>query len=214
MPLALSGFGGRMMGIDELGNTARWYRGHPDTVGRLARWAATSAPRPPCSGGRGNFVNFYETGDELFAVMCEMEKKLKVRSFFTLTKTFWHHKKRALRLLELMEANNKSWAIYVFSSARVLQSYTIDQLVRLGVSWVWMGLEGNESAYDKLRGWTRTPGRTSAIPRKSVSLVRRSSDSKATARKTWMPSSIFAVKPRDRFPSVHALHPHSGNGPV
>jgi len=51
-----------------------------------------------------------------------------------------------------MEANNKSWAIYVFSSARVLQSYTIDQLVRLGVSWVWMGLEGNESAYDKLRG--------------------------------------------------------------
>jgi hypothetical protein len=84
--------------------------------------------------------------------MCEIEKKVKVRSFFTLDENFLHHKKRALRLLELMEANNKSWAIYVFSSARVLQSYTIDQLVRLGISWVWMGLEGNESAYDKLRG--------------------------------------------------------------
>ncbi|MCK7515841.1 MAG: hypothetical protein MZV70_75645 [Desulfobacterales bacterium] len=28
-------------------------------------------------GGKGKFVNFYETGDELFAVMCEMEKKLE-----------------------------------------------------------------------------------------------------------------------------------------
>jgi hypothetical protein len=81
-----------------------------------------------------------------------MEAKLKVRSFFTLDENFLHHKKRALRLLELMEANNKSWALYVFSSARVLESYTIDQLVRLGIGWVWMGLEGQESAYEKLRG--------------------------------------------------------------
>ena len=34
----------------------------------------------------------------------------------------------------------------------MLQSYTIDQLVRLGIGWVWMGLEGKESAYDKLQG--------------------------------------------------------------
>ena len=84
--------------------------------------------------------------------MCEMEKKLKVKSFFTLDENFLLHKKRALRLLELMETNRKSWAIYVFSSARVLQSYTIDQLVRLGIGWVWMGLEGEESAYGKLQG--------------------------------------------------------------
>jgi hypothetical protein len=75
-----------------------------------------------------------------------------VKSFFTLDENFLLHKKRALRLLELMESNGKSWAIYVFSSARVLQSYTIDQLVRLGIGWVWMGLEGKESAYDKLHG--------------------------------------------------------------
>jgi len=103
-------------------------------------------------GGKGRFIHFYETGDELFRVMCEMEEKLKVRSFFTLDENFLLHRKRALRLLELMEEYDKSWAIYVFSSGRVLQSYTIDQLVRLGISWVWMGLEGRQSAYDKLRG--------------------------------------------------------------
>jgi len=149
-PLAISGFGGRMMGID-LGN-------------RPGGTAAILIPSVGCPvgcnfcstsalfGGKGKFVNFFETGDELFAAMCDMEKKLKVKSFFTLDENFLLHKKRALRLLELMEAKQKSWAIYVFSSARVLQSYTIDQLVRLGIGWVWMGLEGEESAYDKLKG--------------------------------------------------------------
>jgi radical SAM superfamily enzyme YgiQ (UPF0313 family) len=149
-PMAISGFGARIMGINlgsRPGGTAAILIpsvGCP--VG--CNFCSTSA----LFGGKGHFVNFYETGDELFAVMCEIEKKLKVRSFFTLDENFLLHKKRALRLLELMEANNKSWAIYVFSSARVLQSYTIDQLVRLGIGWVWMGLEGESSNYNKLHG--------------------------------------------------------------
>jgi hypothetical protein len=32
----------------------------------------------------------------------------------------------------------------------VLRSYTIEQLVEIGVSWVWMGLEGKDSRYTKL----------------------------------------------------------------
>lgn len=103
-------------------------------------------------GGKGNFVDFFATGDELFRVMSEIEAELKTRSFFVLDENFLHHKKRALRLLELMEEHDRNWALYVFSSARVLESYSLDQLVRLGISWVWMGLEGKESAYDKLRG--------------------------------------------------------------
>ena len=44
-------------------------------------------------GGKGKFVNFFETGDELFAAMCKMEEKLKVKSFFTLDENFLLHKK-------------------------------------------------------------------------------------------------------------------------
>jgi radical SAM superfamily enzyme YgiQ (UPF0313 family) len=149
-PLAVSGFGARMMGINlgsRRGGTAAILIpsvGCP--VG--CNFCSTSA----LFGGKGHFINFFETGDELFSVMCEIEEKLEVRSFFTLDENFLLHKKRALRLLELMEANNKSWAIYVFSSARVLQSYTIDQLVRLGIGWIWMGLEGESSNYNKLHG--------------------------------------------------------------
>ncbi len=103
-------------------------------------------------GGKGKFVNFYETGDELFQVMNQIADKLRVRSFFALDENFLLHRQRALRLLELMEENNKSWSLYVFSSARVLKSYSIDQLIRLGISWVWMGLEGENSKYPKLSG--------------------------------------------------------------
>lgn len=103
-------------------------------------------------GGKGRFINFYETGDELFEVMVGLERDLSVQSFFVMDENFLLHKKRALRLLELMEKNNKSWSLYVFSSANVLQSYTMDQLVRLGISWVWMGLEGKKSQYQKLAG--------------------------------------------------------------
>jgi radical SAM superfamily enzyme YgiQ (UPF0313 family) len=103
-------------------------------------------------GGKGHFINFYETGDELFAIMCELEEKLQVSSFFMMDENFLLHRKRALRLLELQQQHNKSWSLYIFSSARVLQSYTMDQLVSLGVSWVWMGLEGKKSRYRKLNG--------------------------------------------------------------
>ncbi len=103
-------------------------------------------------GGKGKFINFYETGDELFDVMCQIEEAMQVQSFFIMDENFLLHRKRALRLLELMERHDKAWALYVFSSANVLRSYTFEQLVGLGISWVWMGMEGQESQYAKLNG--------------------------------------------------------------
>jgi len=103
-------------------------------------------------GGKGHFFDFYSTGEELFAVMQKLEQEMKVRSFFVMDENFLYHKKRALRLLELMKENNKAWSFYVFSSADVLGSYYTEELVRLGISWVWMGLEGENSQYQKLSG--------------------------------------------------------------
>jgi hypothetical protein len=102
-------------------------------------------------GGKGKFVEFYASGDQLFDVMCQLEAKLRAQSFFIADENFLLHRKRALRLLELMQREDKAWSLYTFSSARVLQSYTMDQLIQLGVSWVWMGLEGQQSQYAKLR---------------------------------------------------------------
>ncbi len=149
-PQIYSGVGMRAMGItvhDKVGNTAATVI--PSVGCPLGcTFCSTSA----MFGGKGNFVNFYETGDELFEAMCELERSMRVKAFFIMDENFLLHKKRALRLLELMSEHHKAWAFYVFSSANILRTYSIEQLVGLGIWWVWIGLEGKDSKYSKLKG--------------------------------------------------------------
>lgn len=103
-------------------------------------------------GGKGKSNTFYESGAELFAILCGLERETKARSFFVMDENFLLNRPRALQLLALMEQHGKPWSFYLFSSANVLRRYSIDELVRLGVSWVWLGLEGKDSRYGKLAG--------------------------------------------------------------
>lgn len=149
-PHIVSGFDIRIMGIKA-----------PESAGSTA---ATIIPSVGCPlgcnfcttsaffGGKGKFLNFYNTGKELFDVMCEMERSMKVRSFFIMDENFLLHRKRALDLLDLMKAEGKAWAMYVFSSANAISKYTMKELVELGISWIWMGLESPRSGYAKLKG--------------------------------------------------------------
>lgn len=147
-PAVLSGFASRTLGMtlrDKPGDTAAILIpsvGCP--IG--CDFCCTSA----LFGGKGKSIHFYETGDELFQVMCDLEEELRTSSFFALDENFLLYRKRALRLLELMKEHDKSWSVYIFSSAKVIRSYTMEQLLGLGVSWVWMGLEGEKSQYEKI----------------------------------------------------------------
>ena len=83
--------------------------------------------------------------------MCKAEEQLKVRTFFMMDENFLLYKRRALELLGEMSKHGKAWSMYVFSSANALRKYTMRQLVELGVTWVWMGFESEESGYNKLK---------------------------------------------------------------
>jgi radical SAM superfamily enzyme YgiQ (UPF0313 family) len=149
-PAIVSAFGSRIMGVNL-----------PDGPGSTA---ATIIPSVGCPmgcnfcttsaffGGKGKFINFYETGDELYKVMSQVEKQIGARAFFMMDENFLLHRPRALRLLELMKKNNKAWALSVFASANAIRKYSMNELVELGVSWLWMGLESPRSQYDKLHG--------------------------------------------------------------
>ena len=149
-PQIVSGFGGRTMGMplpQNKGNTAATII---PSVGcpMGCNFCTTSA----FFGGKGKYLNFYDTGAELYAVMAEMEEKLNVRSFFMMDENFLLHKRRAMELLTHMKAGNKAWSLYVFSSANAISQYSMRELVELGVSWIWMGLESPRSSYTKLKG--------------------------------------------------------------
>jgi hypothetical protein len=103
-------------------------------------------------GGKGKFTNFFNTGDELFTVMERMENSLGVQTFFVMDENFLLHRDRAMQLLGRMRRAAKSWGLAVFSSANAIRKYTPRELVELGVSWIWLGLESPRSRYSKLSG--------------------------------------------------------------
>jgi hypothetical protein len=102
-------------------------------------------------GGKGRFVNFYETGAQLFDVMCNAERELGVQNFFMMDENFLLYRKRVLELLDHMKRHAKAWSMYVFSSANAIRKYDMRELVELGVSWVWMGFESPRAGYEKLK---------------------------------------------------------------
>ena len=103
-------------------------------------------------GGKGKMIRFLERGQDVFDAMCVAERELGATSFFMMDENFLLFKPRALELLELMKRHGKAWAMYVFSSANAIRQYEMKQLVELGVEWIWLGLEGEESGYRKLNG--------------------------------------------------------------
>ncbi len=149
-PQIVSGFGLRVMGLKV-----------PDS---RTETAATVIPSVGCPmgcnfcttssffGGKGKWTDFFSTGQELFDVMNHMEHTMGSRSFFIMDENFLLNRPRAMELLGLMKQHNKSWSFYVFSSANALKKYTMEELVELGVSWLWMGLESPKSQYKKLEG--------------------------------------------------------------
>ncbi len=147
-PEILSGFGMRVLGMRVPDNTR-------DT-------AATIIPSVGCPmgcnfcttsaffGGKGKSVHFYESGDRLFEVMEHMEHSMKVSSFFMMDENFLLNRPRAMQLLARMKEAGKAWSLYVFSSVNAIDKYTMEELVQLGVSWIWLGLESPKSSYAKL----------------------------------------------------------------
>jgi radical SAM superfamily enzyme YgiQ (UPF0313 family) len=147
-PEIMSGFGMRVLGISAPDNTR-------DT-------AATIIPSVGCPmgcnfcttsaffGGKGKSFHFFDTGDELFEVMEHMEHAMNVRSFFVMDENFLLQRPRAMQLLERMRQAGKSWSLYVFSSVNAIRKYSMEELVQLGISWIWLGLESPNSTYSKL----------------------------------------------------------------
>ncbi|MCC6860512.1 MAG: cobalamin-dependent protein [Bryobacterales bacterium] len=149
-PHIVSGFGVRIMGIPIPSNGGGTAATIIPSVGcpMGCNFCTTSA----FFGGKGKSLNFFESGKELFRVMCDTEAALKVRSFFVMDENFLLNRRRAMELLEYLKRENKSWSFYVFSSANAIAKYDIRELVELGISWVWMGLESPHSTYSKLAG--------------------------------------------------------------
>jgi radical SAM superfamily enzyme YgiQ (UPF0313 family) len=98
----------------------------------------------------GSYIPYLKTGREIFDVCCRYEDERNITDFGVLDENFLKMKDRALELLELMERHQRRFTFAIFSSAETLKEIgDLDILVRLGVTFVWIGVESKKQLYAK-----------------------------------------------------------------
>jgi len=98
----------------------------------------------------GSYVPYLKTGQDIFDVCCRYEDEMHVTDFGVLDENFLKMKDRALELLELMERHQRRFTFAIFSSAETLKELgDLDLLVRLGITFIWVGVESKNGPYAK-----------------------------------------------------------------
>ena len=101
----------------------------------------------------GEYTAYLTTGQQIYDLCCEYEDRLGVTDFGILDENFLKMPKRAFELIELMQKNRRYFTFGIFSSAETLMSLPdLDVLVRLGVTFIWMGVESKKESYEKNKG--------------------------------------------------------------
>jgi radical SAM superfamily enzyme YgiQ (UPF0313 family) len=98
------------------------------------------------------YTSFFETGAELFWNACRIAKDLGTDDLFIMDENFFKQEARARELLALMEYHQRPLRFGLFSSAEAIESFGVENMVRLGVDFVWLGAESRRETYAKNQG--------------------------------------------------------------
>jgi hypothetical protein len=100
----------------------------------------------------GKFVKFMSSAEDILSV-ADAQTARGVPELFVMSENFSLDTKRALALLKLMEEQRKPYRYAVFSSADALLRLGIENIVKLGYSFIWIGLEESSgTTYKKMDG--------------------------------------------------------------
>ncbi|MBN2717347.1 MAG: cobalamin-dependent protein [Deltaproteobacteria bacterium] len=97
------------------------------------------------------YTPFLGTGKEIFDTCCRIADERGTDNFFVMDENFLKDKDRALALIEEMERHQRYFNFYLFSSAETIANMGIDNIVRLGVIFIWIGFEtkNRSGSYEK-----------------------------------------------------------------
>jgi radical SAM superfamily enzyme YgiQ (UPF0313 family) len=143
-PLGYSSFNRRVMGVPWASDSGILITG----VGcpNKCRFCATSH-------FFGDYIPYLKSGKDIYDLCCRYEEEMGITDFGVLDENFLKMKGRALELLEQMESNNRHFTFAIFSSAETIKDLDdLDILVRMGVNFIWIGVESRQEIYVKNRG--------------------------------------------------------------
>jgi radical SAM superfamily enzyme YgiQ (UPF0313 family) len=98
------------------------------------------------------YTPFLRTGRDIFAACRKSEEKIGVDDFGLMDENFCKDPYRARQLLEEMEKHGKAYAFSTFSSAETITKLGTDFLVRLGINFLWIGVESKANLFEKTKG--------------------------------------------------------------
>lgn len=98
------------------------------------------------------YTPFLRTGRDIFAACSKAEEAIGVDDFGLMDENFCKDPYRARRLLEEMEKHGKAYTFSTFSSAEAITTLGPDFLVRLGVNFLWIGVESKANLFEKTKG--------------------------------------------------------------
>ncbi len=97
------------------------------------------------------YTAYFDTGRELFDICRTVERRTGMKDFFVMDENFLKRPERARELLRLMEENGVLYNFAVFSSAEAITALGPEFLARLGIYFVWIGVESAKEIYEKNR---------------------------------------------------------------
>lgn len=100
------------------------------------------------------YSSFLDSGRSLFETARQIADARGTDSFFIMDENFLKDRQRAMELVEEMERQGRFFRFHIFSSAEAIQAFGLDNMVRLGVTLVWIGFESQsrQEAFDKNLG--------------------------------------------------------------
>ncbi|MBN2402303.1 MAG: radical SAM protein [Spirochaetes bacterium] len=98
------------------------------------------------------YTAFLNTGREIFDACCKDEEELGVEDFALMDENFCKSDMRARQLLSEMEKEQKAYTFSAFSSAEAVTQMGVDFLVRMGINFLWIGVESKEDIFEKTKG--------------------------------------------------------------
>jgi len=98
------------------------------------------------------YTPYFDTGQELFDICQQVERESGCEEFFVMDENFLKRPERARDLVRLMQEHDKPYRFGIFSSAETIADVGVEFLARLGVQFLWIGVESKREVYEKNRG--------------------------------------------------------------
>lgn len=100
------------------------------------------------------YTAYLSTGKQVFETAQRIADERGIDEFFVMDENFLKDHQRAQELLAEMELHQRYFTFHIFSSAEAITVLGVDNLVRLGVNFVWIGFEASSSKgnFEKNKG--------------------------------------------------------------